>query len=699
MFLATQYYRPPFPEKRFWSDDISRMRDAGLDAVQLWAIWGWVESEPGVFRYDDYDELVALAEKKGLDVVLSTIAEIHPFWIHRLVPDAHLVDHNGQAVQSMPRGECNVGLTPGGCFDHPRIAEMMRRFLVDIASRYRDAGNLLAWDCWNETRWTVQAGGHTCYCPHTLASFRRWLDRRHGGLDGLNSAWRRRYVSWDDVYPNRKTHGTYVDMVEFLRFLADRAADHMRFRYQAIRSADAEHFISAHCGQPAIQSAGAAWEQSLCRGVDWDLADELDGFGCSHFPLWGEGIDEAGFGVRVESTRSANRGKETWVSELQGGSARSGLDAQRSVDPSAQQRWIAHAMARGAKGVIFWCWRDEVFGRESSGFGLTGWDGLAEPRLEAMQRTGTFIEKHCELIDAYRPQEARVGVLFVPEAYMLDWTEHGKAEQSVDAVNGCALALERLRVPYDFVEPHHIDELEHLKVLLMPWPLVLPDEARKRIARFIRNGGRVLVEAEADAYDTLGWYRYADERPFMRSLGISNIGRREVPDDKLLPAMIGDEAVDLPVSQFLTPLSVPRSAEVLCVDEHDRPLLVRKPVGEGAAWVAGAFFAESYRHKRNKGLERLIEAVLEDAGVKRDFDVDAGDGNELLTWRWGRSGKTRMLWVINGCESDRNVSIAGRPFGRSTRADELISGKRVDISRRRCELHLPAGASALLRWA
>jgi beta-galactosidase len=698
MFLATQYYRPPFPDSRFWSDDLSRMRDAGLHALQLWAIWGWIEAEPGVYRYDDYDELVALADKKGLRVVLSTIAEIHPFWMHRLVPGSELVDHTGRAVASMPRRECNVGLTPGGCFDHPRVAELMERYLTDIAARYAGAGNLLGWDCWNETRWCVQAGGHACYCPHTLGAFRRWLDARHGGLDALNAAWRRRYVSWDDVHPNRICNGTYVDVIEFLRFLADRAAGHMRFRYDAIRRGDREHLISAHCGQPAIQSAGATWEQALCRGVDWDLADELDGFGCSHFPVWGGGIDEAGFGVRVESSRCAAGGKVTWISELQGGSARSGLDAQRSVEPAAQQRWIANGMARGAKGVIFWCWRDEVFGRESSGFGLAGWDGLADERLAAMRKTARFIDKHAELLERYEPAAARVGVLFVPEAYMLNWAERGKASEAADAVNGYALALERLRIPYDFVEAHHLDAMDGLRVLLMPWPLVVPPEARKRIVRFLRAGGRVVVEAEADAYDELGWYRYPDERPLANALRVCDVGRRELPEDGRLPATLGGREVELAASGFLTPLDVPRSAEVLSGDADDRPLLVRKPVGDGAAYVVGTFLGGSYRRQRNDGLERLIEAVCDDAGLQRDFDVDAGDGNELLTWRWGRSGRRRLLWILNG-GGERDVTVSGRPLGRTKQAVERVSGRRVKVERHRCRLSLPAGAFAVLEWA
>lgn len=88
MNLGVQYYRAPFPESRFWEDDMRRMRDAGLNTVQLWLLWSWIEAKPGHYVFDDYDRLVELSGSHGLGVVLSTIAEIQPDWIHREVPDS-----------------------------------------------------------------------------------------------------------------------------------------------------------------------------------------------------------------------------------------------------------------------------------------------------------------------------------------------------------------------------------------------------------------------------------------------------------------------------------------------------------------------------------------------------------------------------------------------------------------------------------
>ena len=83
-----------------------------------------------------------------------------------------------------------------------------------------------------------------------------------------------------------------------------------------------------------------------------------------------------------------------WVSELQGGGARNSIEVDEAVPASAQQRWVWNAIGRGAKAVIFWCWRDEVFGPESSGFGLSGSDGQAGERLAALKVTGDVLARH-----------------------------------------------------------------------------------------------------------------------------------------------------------------------------------------------------------------------------------------------------------------------------------------------------------------
>jgi hypothetical protein len=263
--------------------------------------------------------------------------------------------------------------------------------------------------------------------------------------------------------------------------------------------------------------------------------------------------------------------------------------------------------------------------------------------------------------------------------------------------------MESLRIPYEVVEASHLDVLDTLDVLLLPWALALPDAAWSAILKFIRRGGRVLVEAEANSFSPLGFYRYPDERPFMQAIGVHDLGRRQVAMPYALTVEAGAAAFDLDLDDFVTPLVFTGKAHVLAVDANDQPLLVRKSVGKGAAFVLGSFLGMGYHKERRIGLEKLIAHVCTDAGVSADFDVDAGDGNHLLQWRSGASGKSRLLWIING-GAERSVTVTDRAgrFGAKTAAAELTSGKTVGLAKvdgkKCCQLTVPDGGFVVLKW-
>jgi len=700
MFIGVQYYRPPFPDKKYWLEDLDRIRDTGLDVIQLWACWGWIEHKPGVFKFDDYDELVKEAGKRGLKVVVSTIAEIQPFWIHRVVPDSHMIDHMGNRVISSLRGECNVGLTPGGCTDNPKVKEFMERFLQNIASRYGNSKEVIAWDCWNETRWNVQADGYVCYCPYTLEALRSWLKEKYKDLEGLNSAWQRRYSSWDDVYPGKLPGRPYTEMMEFLRFLTWRAGRHIRFRYNALRTGGAKQVISAHCASPSIMSTGWEYEQALCRGNDWELADQLDGFGCSHFPFWGEGFDEAGFGVRVEEIRSANRGKIMWVSELQGGSARDGHTVHPSVPAKPQQRWVWNGYARGAKGVIFWCWRDEVFGRESSGFGIIGYDGFSKERLKGISETSRVLDKYERFIDEYVPDPPRVGVLFEESNYYLDWASYGNADRASSSILGYLYALERLGIPYEVIDTKHLDVIDRLKFIILPWPFVIEKELAQKLTEFVEDGGLILTEAELDSFTPLGFYRYpGEDRTFAHPLGIEDIGRRVI-EKEILPISIYGEMFNVKLSGWLTPFKV--DGTPTATDGKGNVIGFFKNLGKGKVYVIGSFPGMAYYRERYPDFEKILYEIAKEADAIPPIRLTySGEG--YLQWRTGVSGGFRLLFIINS--GDKRTIFIDLPEGYLNQAKEVLelrSESAIPVSYHnrygRIQLTVDEGEWYILRW-
>jgi len=664
MRIGTQYYRAPFPERRFWAEDFRRIYDSGLDTVQLWVLWAWVESTPDEFVYDDYDELVELAEKQGLGVVLSTVAEIQPAWIHRVVSDCELVARDGRKFISIHRPEVNFGLTPGGCTDHPQVWERMSRFLGTTVRRYAGAGALVGWDAWNELRWKEGAdpyGMLPCYCPHTLAAFREWLAEQYGSLDALNHAWKRRYVAWEDVQPARVGREPYSHGMAWQRFITERSNSHGIERYRLMKAIDPVHPITLHPPGPCTEYVGGPHGYALERGNDWDFADAVDGIGVSHFPRtrvkgpsnWAMLLD------RIRQTQSAARSKPFWMSELQGGRAASAFGLQDSVEPADQQRWVWISKALGADMLLFWCWRDEVFGKESAGYGISGNDGYAGARLTAMRRTSDIMQKHSDLLRTYRPYRGAVGVWFSPQTYYLEWAEKTCADRAAVSRDVWQAALTRACVPYRTVEERHLDELAELSLLILPRTLVLGLETERVLEAWVRAGGTLVCESETGAFGVDGFYRYPDERWLAGLTGAVEVGRRRLASEAIPVELPGGGSVELHGSDWRTPMSV---AGNVWASDSDGALVQEVAVDKGRVLLCGSYFgarAEGW----SDAFVSFARTLTERAGVVAPARMIA-----LSDRDWDFS------YSVNGRAGDRDVLFCFTPAGLAEARVELSAG-------------------------
>ncbi len=687
--LGTQYYRPPFPNDCYWESDIRRMAESGLNTIQLWVVWAWVEAKPGTYCFDDYDRLVELAETYGLEVVLSTIAAIHPYWIHREVPGSEMVDSFDHKVVSSNRGECHFGLTPGGCIDHPGVWARMRDFLTAVVSHYRAVSNLMGWDAWNELRWNVQADGLVCYCPYTLSRFRRWLDAKYEGLDGLNTAWQRRYQAWDEVRPGKAPDRPYTEMMAFENFITWRAVQHAYDRYDHMKALDPDHPITVHGGQPTVLHGNDRYPlaTALHRGNDWDFAERIDGIGCSSFPLWGGSeMDRADFINRIDFAASARSGKRLWLSELQGGRSNIGFNVAQSVDPSSQQRWVWTGLSAGADSILFWCWRDEVFGRESTGFGLAGRDGLAEARLSAMRKTGDVLAQYGELLDAFEPVDAEVGIFFSPQSYYLYWAQEGTAQKALSGIRGYARALARQAIPYRIVEEKHLDQLEGLKLLILPRTVVMDDEVAEALVTFVRAGGMLFCESEMGSFGSNGLYRYPEDRFFADLTGVEEIGRRILEVDRVRFDW-EDERYELPAHQWQTPM-VWRDR-----GRDAQRLLMSADVGTGEILFCGTYLGDAYFARgAHQGFETFVMDLITRAGITLPVRVlsPRTHSTTFTHVRMGHSGDHTLIFVF-ASSPEETVELAFPEGVLGDTLTDLLSGHQVRVIDKDSEEHIVLG--------
>ena len=672
MILGTQYYRPPFPEARFWKNDVEMIKETGLNTIMLWVNWSWVEARPGEFNFDDYDKIMDLASKNGIKVVLSTLAELQPYWIHRVVPGSEMIDHMGHRVISSNRGESNQGLTPGGCFDHLAIEAHMGDFLRNVARRYKDHPALLAWDAWNETRWEVGADGLVCYCEHTIKLFKDWLNQKYIGLEGLNSAWKRRYDHWDDVLPGKAYRRTYSEMVDWALFFQWRQNKHLAFRYQILKKEDPNHLVSVHgpCptmyhgnwepnGESAKHLTGEMDHTIFHRGNDWDMADIVDAIGTSNFPI-SQKNDPLEYGGRVEMIKSAaGNQKECWISELQGG----------RVAGDLQQVWLWTSYARGAKAVIFWNWRPEVFGREAgTSSGIIGLDGNKESRLSEFKKAGRIIEKYGRLLDAYQPADAKIGILFDAPTWCIEWAKTGRATEAFQDTIGYVRGLEKAQLPYTFVESKHLEPIHRLKFLIIPNARIISAEVSKEIEAFVRHGGCLLLEGETDSFIAQGFYRYPNERPFINRLGFESLGERKVSfteftldfEEKKYPLAVRPE-------EAWFPFMVGNSVTSLASAENGEAIVVTAAYGQGRVICSGLLLGKAYYNQAYEGFEALLKALSASAQAVPEIKVET---QLPFQWRYGKTGNENLLFLINSSDA-QNIGVF---------IPSILEGKLLDIT-------------------
>jgi beta-galactosidase len=692
--IGSQYYRPPFPVQKHWADDMKKMKDSGLDSVQLWLVWAWIESKQGTFDFKDYDTIIELADKNKLSVVLSTSAELQPYWIHRVVPNSEMVNNLGHKIISSNRCENHFGLTPGGCFDHPDVWALMKNFLENTTLHYRNCPTLSGWDAWNELRYNVHSDSLVCFCSHTINKWHLWLQNKFGSLDNLNRIWLRRYNSFDEILPGKVHNRTYTEMMSWQHFRTWNCDNHGKNRYDAIKKLDTHHVVTVHAATPSPLMNGGLTEHAIDKGNDWELAKNLDGIGCSSFPKW-FGLDDASFGMRIEFVHSAANGKKIWLSEIQGGRAGIGFSSYKEVDASSQQRWIWNGLACGADKILFWCWRDEVFGRESGGFGIIGRDGLADERVAGLQATRRVLEKNKECLEDYKPnKDIQAGILFSPQSYYLTWSQEGNATRSTKAMEGYARALVRSSIPYKVVEENNLEALNGLKVLFLPRVLATSETLNQSLIEFVKNGGTLVCESETAAFTPEGFYRYPEERMFFEMLKIEEVGRRPLPP-QLISVELDTHTVELPSFQWVTPMVGGKPSKSLC-KVNDGHLAAEYAYGKGKIIHLGSYFGEAYLDNWNSGFEELIAYSCKQSGVIDFVEVmtPLPSKTDFLYVKHGLSRGKRMIFLFFPENSPTSLLRLSSTPACSGKFRELFSNQIITAKKMNQDWHLIVHASA-----
>jgi beta-galactosidase len=625
---GAEFFRPPNPPRALRRQMLEAIaREYKFNIIRIYCSWVYLNPEPGKFDFNEVEEILDECDRLGLKVLMGAVIEEAPYWLEAAHPEARFVDALGEP-QRLQTASINMsGGWPSLCMDWAPVQEAAKEFLLELAKTVSKHSSMYAYDVWNEPH-LEPSGGHEfnattdqklyCYCPKTIASFQSWLRQRYGTLEKLRDAWVRRYPSWEVIDPPRGP-GSYIDWVDWRRFMIERSTEEMRFRVQTLRSVDTHSILESH-----VFSQAAILPLALQAINPWRLAELMEYWGLSDFPRW-QGSPIYFGAAQVELTRAAAAGKPFWITELQGGHGSNGIRRSPQMRPRDIRLWNWMLVAMGGKGIIYWCYLTEATGTESTGFGLVERDGSASERVLEAAQDHKIIQSQWEIIKDYKPSP-QVAVLVDIDNALLTFAMSGKEDTSTRSFAGYYKALWNSDVLADFIEPQSLGGSLKYKLILAPWHLIAKKDTCDQLRQFVETGGTLLLETGFASYD-----EHMVFNPVVPAFGLAEaFGYRE-QESLYMQNEAGAElkAEHLPESEriyveghitfkepvaatvkantFLTPISV--SSATVIGSYESIPTAATKKLGKGQVYYVGTNLGASIEEGSKEGIE-LVRAIV-----------------------------------------------------------------------------------------
>jgi beta-galactosidase len=384
------------------------------------------------------------------------------------------------------------------------------------------------------------------------------------------------------------------------------------------------------------------------------------------------------------------------VGELQGGFGTISVNVSPTVTPDDLRTWTWTAISRAAKGINYYAWYPMSSGYESGGFGLNNLDGTITERAKAAGEIAAVVDRHQSLLLASRPPKAEVAIVFNPLAHFVGGRQraaaYGGPQGEVvgierDSLLGVHRALFPANVPLDYVHINHLsaEKLAGYKLVIFPYPLMLPESSAQVLKAYVEGGGALVAEARLAWNNEKG---YASER--IPGLGLWEVmGARETaietaPGGRTAIRWTGDDipgfaaGTVLPARWYKETLEpAGPQARVVARFNDEAPAAVMSSYGKGRTLMLGSYVSASAQSTPTPEAERFFRGLVEWAGIHVPVTVSGAP----VEVRYTESGAEALVFVFNHALAPAVSEITlKRPPGRYT-ASTLADGRGVTLTR------------------
>ncbi|MTW09951.1 cellulase family glycosylhydrolase [Pseudoduganella eburnea] len=481
ILYGTAYYHEYMPYERL-EKDVQMMKAAGFNVVRLgestWSLW---EPEDGRFEYAWMDRVVDAMGKAGIKVIMGTPTYSIPAWMARQNPEILARKFNG--AQNM------YGMRQNMNTDSAAYRFYAERLIRKIAAHYKDNPNVIGWQVDNET------GAYGAANEDVFVRFQHHLEKKFGTPENLSKAWFLNYWgqdlhSWADL-PRPDAAQSTGYKLEWSRWGQMRVTEFLHWQARLVRECASPRQFVTHDFAGSMHSD--VNEEAVSAALDMPAVNIYH---------WGQreyynGADQT---MQADFTRSLKRNNflvtETnaqttdWSSSFQ----------YPPYDGQFRQDVYTH-LSNGSNMVEYWHWSSIHANQETYWKGVLSHDMEPNRAYAEMSRTGRELQKigprlvnlklHNDVAILWS-RDSLNALNDMPFAKDSQWGGGGSKADYGSLVRQMHRALYDMKVGADFVFPEAQDFSQY-KLLIVPALYSADDALLKRIADYIRKGGRVVM--------------------------------------------------------------------------------------------------------------------------------------------------------------------------------------------------------------
>jgi beta-galactosidase len=226
------YYYPEHWNKSEWERDIKNIAEIGFEFIHL-AEFAWIDLEPkkGVYKFEWLDEVIEIAAKNNLKVILGTPTAITPVWMGIEYPEIYLMNSNYIRAEHGTRAQFSLS--------NPVFRDFSVKIIKELGKRYGQNPTVIGWQLDNEPE------AKDDFSPSSQEAFKHWLKQKYTTIDALNIAWgtafwSQRYSDFNQIkIPNANLVGWWGAnphaLLDFRRYSADMQADFLDLQAKTLR--------------------------------------------------------------------------------------------------------------------------------------------------------------------------------------------------------------------------------------------------------------------------------------------------------------------------------------------------------------------------------------------------------------------------------------------------------------------------------